>query len=45
MKNKEYSPYGTYTPTKIDAPRGSNKKEPASSKITGNGDLRGGTKK
>ena len=45
MKKKDYSPYATYNPTKIDAPRGSKKNEPCASKITGNGDLRGGNKK
>ena len=45
MKNKNYSPYGTYNPTKIEAPRGAKKNEPKASKITGSGDLRGGSKK
>ena len=42
MKNKNYSPYGTYNPTKIDSPKGKNKNEPSASKITGAQDLRGG---
>ena len=45
MKNKEFSPYGTYTPTKIDAPQNSKKDKPRVSKIEGQGDLRGGSKK
>ena len=45
MKNKEYSPYATYNPEKIDAPKNSKKNEPKASKITGNEDLRGGRRK
>ena len=42
MKNKNYSPYGTYNPTKIDAPKNTKNNEPKGSKITGASDLRGG---
>ena len=45
MKNKNYSTYGTYNPMKIDAPKNTKKNEPASSKITGTQDLRGGRSK
>jgi len=45
MKNKNYSPYGTYKPTKIDAPKNTAKDEPRASKITGANDLRGGKSK
>lgn len=45
MKNKNYSPYATYSPEKIDAPKGKKKTEPKASKITGTQDLRGGRTK
>ena len=45
MKNKSYSPYGTYNLTKIVAPKNTNKDAPASSKTTSERDLRGGNKK
>ena len=45
MKNENYSPYGTYGLTKIDAPKSTKKNEPKSEKTTGSGDLRGGNRK
>lgn len=45
MKNKNYSPYGTYNPTKVEAPKNTSKDEPRATKITGEHDLRGGHKK
>ena len=45
MKNKNYSPYGTYNPTKIEAPKNTKGEEPRASKITSEHDLRGGHKK
>ena len=40
MKDKNYSPYGTFSFDKINAPKKNAKNEPKSSKITGKGDLR-----
>ena len=40
MKDKNYSPYATFSAEKITAPRGKEKNPPKSSKITGKGDLR-----
>ncbi len=40
MKEKTYSPYGTFSTEKINAPKPKPKSEPKSSKITGKGDLR-----
>ena len=45
MKNKNYSPYGTYSPVKIDAPKSKKQSDPKAEKITGRGDLRGGRKR
>ena len=40
MKEKSYSPYATFSPGKINAPKGKVKDSPKSTKITGKGDLR-----
>jgi hypothetical protein len=40
MKEKTYSPYGTFSTEKISAPKPKTKGEPKSTKITGKGDLR-----
>ncbi|MBQ7333525.1 MAG: hypothetical protein IJW38_04165 [Clostridia bacterium] len=40
MKEKTYSPYGTFSMEKINAPRPKAKPEPKCTKITGKGDLR-----
>ncbi len=44
MKKNNYSPYGTYSLNKIDAPKGK-VKDPKSAKIVGKSDLRGGKRK
>jgi hypothetical protein len=40
MKEKNYSPYGTFSLEKINAPKPKQKAAPKSTKITGKGDLR-----
>jgi hypothetical protein len=40
MKEKNYSPYATFSYEKINAPKSKPKGEPKSTKITGKGDLR-----
>ena len=40
MKEKNYSPYGTFSTDKINAPKPKAKGAPKSVKITGKGDLR-----
>lgn len=40
MKEKTYSPYGTFSTEKINAPKPKEKGAPKSTKITGKGDLR-----
>lgn len=40
MKEKNYSPYGTFSINKINAPKGKQKGEPKASKTVGKGDLR-----
>ena len=40
MKEKTYSPYGTFSTEKINAPKPKTKNSPKSDKITGKGDLR-----
>ena len=40
MKEKNYSPYGTFSTEKISAPKPKQNDAPKSSKITGKGDLR-----
>lgn len=40
MKEKNYSPYGTFSTDKINAPKPKAKSAPKSVKITGKGDLR-----
>ncbi len=40
MKEKTYSPYGTFSTEKISAPKPKAKDAPKSAKITGKGDLR-----
>lgn len=40
MKEKNYSPYGSFSFDKINAPKGKEKNPPKSNKITGKGDLR-----
>lgn len=40
MKEKNYSPYGTFSLEKINAPKKQDKNPPKSTKITGKGDLR-----
>ncbi len=44
MKNKNYSPYGTYSLNKIDAPKPKTA-GPKASKTVGKDDLRGGKRK
>ena len=44
MKNKNYSPYGTYSLEKVVAPKGK-EKNPKSTKTVGKCDLRGGKTK
>ena len=45
MKNKNYSPYGTYNTAKVEAPKNTKANEPKATKISGTDDLRGGRKK
>lgn len=40
MKEKNYSPYGTFGLDKINAPKSDKKSEPKATKTTTNGDLR-----
>ena len=40
MKEKNYSPYGTFSLNKINAPKPKDKNVPKSTKKTGKGDLR-----
>ncbi len=40
MKERNYSPYATFSTEKINAPKPKAKGEPKSTKITGKGDLR-----
>ena len=40
MKEKNYSPYGSFSFDKISAPKGKVKNEPKSTKTSGKGDLR-----
>lgn len=40
MKEKNYSPYGSFGLEKINAPKGKPAGEPRSTKIEGDGDLR-----
>jgi len=44
MKNKNCSPYGTYSLNKIQAPKSSKKCEPSAKRTVGKDDLRGGKK-
>ena len=45
MKNKNYSPYATYSLTKVESPKNTKANEPRTTTITGEHDLRGGRKK
>jgi len=40
MKDKKYSPYGSFGLEKINAPKPKTNSSPKSTKITGKGDLR-----
>ena len=40
MKEKNYSPYGSFSLEKIDSPKGEKKSEPKAKKTSGKGDLR-----
>lgn len=44
MKKNDYSPYGTFSYEKVEAPRKSKCAEPKGSKISSENDLRGGKK-
>ena len=44
MNKTNYSPYGTFSYEKVDAPKKSKSAEPKGTKISSDGDLRGGKK-